>query len=200
MDVRIIQDDQVYENRTSALIKLNITPIEPGVAYSFRYRTNMGDDKIDTLFALGVASGQGPSCYSLVSDQSIPVVADIVKEYPDISQVLYGEVYLLVESISGGEEENEENDLIINTLEEEVHEYYFLAINNDLSFTKTKINYCMYFHCNRNKKIYYLDPDLDYLVEVSVNIQGLQGITERLDAIESKIMRVSVRGNTLVFL
>lgn len=199
MDVRVIQDDQVYENRTSALIKLNITPIEPGVGYSFRYKTNY-QDRVDTIFALGVASGQGPTCYSIVSDQSIPIVADIVKGYPDISQVVYGEVYLLIETIGGGEEEYEDGEIVVNTQEEEHYEYYFLSIGRDLGFTKTKIDYSMYLHNNKNRKMYYLDPYNEYLVDVSINIQGIQGIAERLDAIESSITKVSVMGNTLVFL
>ena len=48
--------------------------------------------------------------------------------------------------------------------------------------------------------MYYLDPYNEYLVDVSINIQGIQGIAERLDAIESSITKVSVMGNTLVFL
>lgn len=194
MDIRVIQEETVYENRTSALIRLNIIEMEPGVSYSLKYRSG---NKIDSLFALGTASGQGPGCYSLVSDQSIPSVADIVFEYPDISQVLYGEVYLLVEGTTRNESYEEDGLIIQVDIEEEVT-FSLLQINEDKSITKTVINYRMYFSNTADKKIYYVDPDKNFLVDVSLNLYGSTELVNKIKELEESVVKVTVRGNMLV--
>lgn len=196
MDVRVIQEETVYENRTSALIKLNITVMEPGVSYVFRYKVG---GKIDSLFALGTAHGKGPGCYSLVSDQSIPSIADIVFEYPDVSEVLYGEVYLLIRGGSRNED-YEENGLIIDVEISESTQFVLVQINEDLSKTETILDYPMYFSCTKDKKMYFADPDRKFVIDVSYNLYQASAIKSRIEELEKSIVKVEVRGNTLVIL
>ena len=196
MDVRVIQEEAIYENRTSALIKLNITMMEPGVSYVLRYKIG---GKIDSLFALGTAHGKGPGCYSLVSDQSMPCIADIVFEYPDVSQVLYGEVYLLVK---GGtrNEDYEEDGLIIDIEVSESTQLVLVQINEDLSMTETVLDFPMYFSCTKDKKIYYADPGKNFIIDVSYNLYQATELKSRIETLENSIVRVEVQGNTLVIL
>lgn len=195
MDVRVVQEEIVYSNRTSALIKLNITTIEPGVFYSLRYRA--GDNKVDSLFALGTAPGKGPGCYSLVSDQSVPIISDIVFEYPDVSEVLYGEVYLL---IKGGmrNEDYEENGLIINVDVDDPIQFVLVQIDENLSKIETILDYPMYFSCIKDKKMYFVDPTKKFIIDVSNNFYQASAIKSKIEEIESSIFRVEVQGNTLV--
>lgn len=195
-DVRVIQEETVFENRTSALIKLNITEMEPGTSYIFRYKSG---NKIDSLFALGTARGQGPGCYSLVSDQSIPVIADIVFEYPDVSQVLYGEVYLLVEHATRNED-YEENGLFITVTHEEEISFALIQINEDLTMTRIPIDYPMYFSCTSDKKFYYADPVKGFIVDVSYNILQAGEVKKMVEQLEKDVIKVRVEGNMLVIL
>ena len=197
MDIRVIQEETIYENRTSALIRLNIISMEPGVSYSLRYKS--GINKIDTLLALGTANGQGPSCYSLISDQSMPVISDIIFEYPDVSEVLYGEVYLLVEGATRNESYEEEGLIIQVDIQEEVT-FSLIQINEDKSTTKIPLDYCMYFSCSADKKLYYLDPSKNFLVDVSMNLYGSRDVLDKLKQLEESIVQVKVRGNMLVIL
>ncbi len=195
MDVRVIQEETIYENRTSALIRLNTILIEPGVSYSIRYKSG---SKVDTLFALGTASGQGPGCYSLVSDQSMPCIAKILFEMPDVSELIYGQVYLLFSGATWKDEYEEEGIIIDVEMEDDVEISLVKLLPDQQTVEKIPLDYCMYFTNQEDKKLYYIDPHRKYLVDVSLNLRELLWIEDKLAEFEEKIVKVEVRGNTLV--
>lgn len=125
--------DGVQTNKTSALILLNTIPIKEGELITIRYNTPTG--QVDSLLALGVADGVGPKYYSLVSDQSCPVIYSILTSRPDISQMIYGAVYLVYDEETDqykrwftADGESCEEDLVDNfyfmNLEDRCYYYY----------------------------------------------------------------------------
>lgn len=196
-NVRVIQEETVFRNRTSALIKLNITMMEPGTLYILRY-TNSGN-KVDSLFALGTASGHGPNCYSLISDQSMPTIADIVFEYPDVTEVLYGEVYLLVENATRNDD-YEENGLTITVTSGVEPSFSLVQINEDSTMAVTPLSYAMFFSCTADQKYYYVDPVKKSLIDVSYNLFQAGEVMNRIENLEENALTVRVEGNMLVIL
>lgn len=93
-----IQREVTHKNKASALVVLNTLTIQEGEVLKIKYYTETG--KIDSLIAIGVKSGVGPSCYTLVSDQSIPVITSILDYRPDVSDMISGAIYLYNDSRS----------------------------------------------------------------------------------------------------
>lgn len=93
-----IQREVTHKNKASALVVLNTLTIQEGEILKINYYTETG--KIDSLIAIGVKSGVGPSCYTLVSDQSIPVITSILDYRPDVSDMVSGAIYLYNDSRS----------------------------------------------------------------------------------------------------
>lgn len=93
-DNRELLKEIIHENKSSALVALNTVVISEGEVLKIRYKTSKGN--VDALIAVGVKDGVGPSCYTLVSDQSIPIITSILDSRPDVSDVVYGAIYIYI--------------------------------------------------------------------------------------------------------
>lgn len=87
-----LKRDMVYNNKSSALVILNTLSIKEGELLKIRYKKD--SDVIDSLVAIGIKDGVGPDSYTLISDQSIPLVTSILDYRPDISDLVSGSVYM----------------------------------------------------------------------------------------------------------
>lgn len=86
--------DIIQPNKASALIVLGTTRITDGELYKIRYINSFGH--LDCLVALGIGDGIGPDYYTILSDRGTFLVSSIVSSLPDISEAVFGAVYLLV--------------------------------------------------------------------------------------------------------
>lgn len=128
-----LKREMIYNNKSSALVILNTLPIKEGELLKIRYKKDTG--VIDSLVAIGIKDGVGPDCYTLISDQSIPLVTSILNYRPDVSDLVSGSVYIYNNPDSNEysrffcyqgeliEEELSENFYFIN-LEDGIY-YYF---------------------------------------------------------------------------
>lgn len=121
----------VYSNKASALVALNTMTVEEGEILKINYYKT--SDKIDSLVAIGVKTGVGPSFYTLVSDQSIPVITSILDYRPDVSDMISGAIYLY-------NDPNSNNYLKFYHLNGDLHEeeitenFYFTNLDDELYY------------------------------------------------------------------
>lgn len=88
---------EVMSNKSSALVVLNTLSVKEGEILNIRYTTDSGS--IDSLVAVGIKDGVGPDCYTMVSDQSIPLVNSITDVRPDVSDMISGTIYLFHDTL-----------------------------------------------------------------------------------------------------
>ena len=162
-DNREILKEIIHENKSSALVALNTVVISEGEVLKIRYKTSKGN--VDALIAVGVKDGVGPSCYTLVSDQSIPIITSILNSRPDVSDVVYGAIYIY-------------NDPASNS-----YRKYFI-IDNDL--VDEELTEDFYFTNLEDGLYYYFDatPGQQKIINVSTNLsdkssfQGIMNVTK----------------------
>lgn len=85
--------ENIQPNKSSALIALGIMRMTEGEIYKIQYINSFG--QIDCLVALGIGDGVGPDYYTIISDGSEFLVNKIVTSLPDISDAVFGSVFLL---------------------------------------------------------------------------------------------------------
>lgn len=93
------RNKEIYSNLSSALIALGIMSVKEGEVYKIPYTNQFGE--IDFLVALGTGDGVGPKYYTIISDKRLFIVSKIVSELPDVSQGVFGAVYLLMDPDGG---------------------------------------------------------------------------------------------------
>lgn len=136
----------VYENKDSALIALNLINHTEGEVIQIKYKNSSG--LLDSLVAMGVSDGVGPENYTLMSDESLPLITSILDEVPDVSEVVTGAVY--VYHTTGGS----------------YHLYYIV----DDSRHDEEVSSSFYFRCLEDNKFYYIDNSRKVLVDISENL------------------------------
>ena len=158
-----LQREVIYQNKSSALIALNLLKIQEGELLKIKYETPSGE--IDSLVAVGVKDGMGPSCYTLISDQSIPLITAILDYRPDVSDTISGSIYLY-------------NDPNSNN--------YFKYYHLDGDIVEEEITEGFYFTNLDDKKYYYFDSTSgsQRIIDISSNLsekssfQGIINVTE----------------------
>ena len=187
-----IQLDVTHKNKASALVVLNTLTIKEGEILKIKYYTSSGQE--DSLVAIGIGNGVGPSYYTLVSDQSIPLITSILDYRPDVSDMVSGAIYLFNDSASNNylkyyhlngdliEEEITENFYFTNL--EDMKYYYFdstkgaqkiINVSTNLS---DKASFQGIVNVSKERYQELLDSnqivdDMVYLVNDGVNVTGL---------------------------
>lgn len=187
-----IQREVTHKNKASALVVLNTLTIKEGEILKIKYYTSSGQE--DSLVAIGIGNGVGPSYYTLVSDQSIPLITSILDYRPDVSDMVSGAIYLFNDSASNNylkyyhlngdliEEEITENFYFTNL--EDMKYYYFdstkgaqkiINVSTNLS---DKASFQGIVNVSKERYQELLDSnqivdDMVYLVNDGVNVTGL---------------------------
>lgn len=187
-----IQREVTHKNKASALVVLNTLTIKEGEILKIKYYTSSGQK--DSLVAIGIGNGVGPSYYTLVSDQSIPLITSILDYRPDVSDMVSGAIYLFNDSASNNylkyyhlngdliEEEITENFYFTNL--EDMKYYYFdstkgaqkiINVSTNLS---DKASFQGIVNVSKERYQELLDSnqivdDMVYLVNDGVNVTGL---------------------------
>lgn len=187
-----IQREVTHKNKASALVVLNTLTIKEGEILKIKYYTSSGQE--DSLVAIGIGNGVGPSYYTLVSDQSIPLITSILDYRPDVSDMVSGAIYLFNDSASNNylkyynlngnliEEEITENFYFTNL--EDTKYYYFdstkgaqkiINVSTNLS---DKASFQGIVNVSKERYQELLDSnqvvdDMVYLVNDGVNVTGL---------------------------
>lgn len=187
-----IQREVTHKNKASALVVLNTLTIKEGEILKIKYYTPSGQE--DSLVAIGIGNGVGPSYYTLVSDQSIPLITSILDYRPDVSDMVSGAIYLFNDSASNNylkyynlngnliEEEITENFYFTNL--EDTKYYYFdstkgaqkiINVSTNLS---DKASFQGIVNVSKERYQELLDSnqvvdDMVYLVNDGVNVTGL---------------------------
>lgn len=91
----MIEIDSVQPNKSSALVALGLTTMTNGELYKVKYLNSFG--QVDCLVALGIGEGVGPDYYTIISDGGEFLVTRVVSSLPDISEAVFGAVFLLVD-------------------------------------------------------------------------------------------------------
>ena len=143
-----------------------------------RYTTDSGS--IDSLVAVGIKDGVGPDCYTMVSDQSIPLVNSITDVRPDVSDMISGTIYLFHD-----------------TLEEK----YQLLFLSGSSIIEKDLTEDFYFTNIEDGKYYFFDSDKQRLVDISANLSSGGGAEPEVDddVVEFIIENPSTLRNVLFF-
>lgn len=149
---------EVMSNKSSALVVLNTLSVKEGEILNIRYTTDSGS--IDSLVAVGIKDGVGPDCYTMVSDQSIPLVNSITDVRPDVSDMISGTIYLFHD-----------------TLEEK----YQLLFLSGSSIIEKDLTEDFYFTNIEDGKYYYFDSEKQKLVDVSANLSSGGGAEPEVD-------------------
>lgn len=187
-----IQREVTHKNKASALVVLNTLTIKEGEILKIKYYTSSGQE--DSLVAIGIGNGVGPSYYTLVSDQSIPLITSILDYRPDVSDMVSGAIYLFNDSASNNylkyyhlngdliEEEITENFYFTNL--EDMKYYYFdstkgaqkiINVSTNLS---DKASFQGIVNVSKERYQELLDSnqvvdDMVYLVNDGINVTGL---------------------------
>ena len=91
--IQISRCSSIFNNRLAALLHLNEYTHAPGKPVMVRYIDESG--KIDTITAIGVRSGIGQDCYSIVSyGQEGAIGGVFYDELPDVSLLIHDIPYL----------------------------------------------------------------------------------------------------------
>ena len=169
---------EVMSNKSSALVVLNTLSVKEGEILNIRYTTDSGS--IDSLVAVGIKDGVGPDCYTMVSDQSIPLVNSITDVRPDVSDMISGTIYLFHD-----------------TLEEK----YQLLFLSGSSIIEKDLTEDFYFTNIEDGKYYFFDSDKQKLVDVSANLSSGGGAEPEVDddVVEFIIENPSTLRNVLFF-
>lgn len=169
---------EVMSNKSSALVVLNTLSVKEGEILNIRYTTDSGS--IDSLVAVGIKDGVGPDCYTMVSDQSIPLVNSITDVRPDVSDMISGTIYLFHD-----------------TLEEK----YQLLFLSGSSIIEKDLTEDFYFTNIEDGKYYYFDSEKQKLVDVSANLSSGGGAEPEVDddVVEFIIENPSTLRNVLFF-
>lgn len=209
-NINITQDDTIYENKSSALVKLNITQISPGELLSIRYYNDLSYNSIDTLLALGVGNetGQGPSYYSIISESTNLIVQDILyNQWPDTSEVYKGEVYFVVIEEGQTIETNPDVlDVDIDLDVETIKRFYYATIGEDEHGMKyiskiVPVEFFTYFTSLKDKKFYLVEPINGLLVDITRGQLGYDTLDARLKKLEEAVtVTVKVNDTKLIFL
>lgn len=168
---------EVMSNKSSALVVLNTLSVKEGEILNIRYTTDSGS--IDSLVAVGIKDGVGPDCYTMVSDQSIPLVNSITDVRPDVSDMISGTIYLFHD-----------------TLEEK---YQLLFLSGSFIIEKD-LTEDFYFTNIEDGKYYFFDSDKQRLVDVSANLSSGGGSSDiESDIVEFIIENPSTYRNVLFY-
>ena len=86
--LQILRCSSIFSSRESAIIHLNEVEHVVGQPVMVRYTTS--DGETDTITAIGVRSGQGSSCYSIISCGEEKIVGDVFfNDLPDVSHLIH---------------------------------------------------------------------------------------------------------------
>lgn len=90
--VRIARCSEIMGDRISAIIHLDNYNHVFGQPVMVRYYKE--DGNIDTITAIGVKTGQGQDCYSIISTGERKIVADVLDVLPDVTTLIYNIPYI----------------------------------------------------------------------------------------------------------
>ena len=91
--IRIPRCKVVFGDSQTAVVHLNKISHSLGQPVMVRYKTDSGDT--DTITAIGIKSGVGPDCYSIVSFGEETFVGDVLYDgLPDVSFLIHDITYL----------------------------------------------------------------------------------------------------------
>ncbi len=95
--IKISRSASIEESRDVALIRLD-KHIEhhPGQPVEVLYRTET--NTIDSIVAIGVKDGYGRDCYSILASRGEVVVNDVLYELEDVSELINGGRYIVLDN------------------------------------------------------------------------------------------------------
>ena len=165
-----------HKNKASALVVLNTLTIKEGEVLKIKYETPTGN--IDSLIAVGIRDGVGPSCYTLVSDQNIPLITEILDYRPDVSETISGAIYLY-------------NDPRSNKY------FKYFHIGNDIVEEEIKENF--YFTNLGDGKYYYFDatPGRQKIINISSNLSAKASFQGIINTTKEEYEKLQEEGNIL---
>ena len=168
---------EIMSNKSSALVILNTVSIREGELLNIRYNTDSGS--IDSLVAVGIKDGVGPDCYTMVSDQSIPLVTSITDVRPDVSDMISGAIYLYHDT--------------------QASKYLMLHLSG-ISVIEKELTEDFYFTNIEDGKYYYFNSEKQKLVDVSANLSSGGGSSDiESDIVEFIIENPSTYRNVLFY-
>lgn len=177
---RPIKEDYICSDKQAAVIRLNKYPVYSGRPVVVRYYSNPEKTRVDVIFAIGIKNDEsGPDSYRLVCSEGILLTTDIVYEYPDVTQLVQGQLYLY------------------RSLEEKQNYWVYLK-GNDRIFTK--VNEESFLTNSNDNKKYYVTPtelyDLTKFYErETLWLEGNLGeleVTDNIKKIESVMGSCSI--------
>lgn len=171
MENNELRREKVHANKTSAIIALNLTNIYEGEVLSFRYYRD--DGTVDSIVAVGLRDGLGPDCYTLISDQSIPVISGILDSYPDVSEVYQGRVFLVKDPGDGR---------------------YRRSFINVKSREDKELSSSFYFVNLSDNKYYYFDLTHQKIIDVSANLTEKASFGGIINCTEEEYQDLMVSG------
>ena len=153
-----------------ALIKLNTTVIQEGKPIIIRYYTDTDSklpNKIDSIFAVGISNGIGPGNYSIISDKGLTVVNNITEVEPDVTEIVYGQVFIY-KNLSEGKN----------------YKVYRIGRNRIMELIKLP----MIVSCISDRKLYYVtETEVRDLLGTGSDLENCCGLCEDLSKRVSRL-------------
>lgn len=158
-----------------AIIFLNSQKIEEGKLYSKRYFSNKEKSKVDVVLALGVLSGVGSECYSIISRSGKIIVWDIVTTLPDVSEVTQGQLYIYWDT---------------------VRETSFLVYLKSENRIVEPLQFPVIVYNISDGHLYYVSSES--IVDIYEHLENTSYFEERLTALEEKVQEILEGGDVPV--
>lgn len=192
----------IYENEASAAIALNLYNFETvGELVGFRYKTGADEYPVDCITVMSVKTGVGKDKYSVISDHTLFLIKDVVyNSIPDVAEVAYGEVYILVKTLFTEEQDPEEAEVVIEESNDS-RKYYFVIFDKETGTVKlTQIDFGFYFYNLTKKKLCYLEPTAQDVIDLTKGLLAMGDLEERVSRLEQTFggLNIYVEGTTLV--
>lgn len=93
----ISRSNSIQKNRELAVLSLNLYQHSFGELVMVRYFNNPEQTEIDTVVTIGIKNGVGPDCHRIISLSGGNIITKIVRELPDISSLVHGEIYIYLD-------------------------------------------------------------------------------------------------------
>ena len=92
--IRINRSKYIERDRSIAILRLDQCQHYIGQPVQVRYYSNQEQTETDSVIAIGIKNGIGKDCYKVLSLGGLVLVRNVVKDPPDVSELVHGEIYL----------------------------------------------------------------------------------------------------------
>ena len=123
--------------------------------------------------AVGVLSGTGPDCYSIISKGDKIVVWDIVSELPDVSQVAQGQLYVYWSNLS------------------ECSYFVYLMADNRIV---EPVQFPVLVYNTADSHLYYISTET--IVDVYDHLENAPYFEERIALLEKQVKEILAGGGS----